>query len=101
MKTPQQIIQDTYDNNPKLKEQLDLYSLTLEDVGVLSLKKRPKPTKVGEEDDNCIMGKYNNDAPIIIWYSVEDDEAVQYSVSFTHPKTDESMREKRLDRIGK
>lgn len=86
MKTPQQIIKDTYDNNPKLKVQLDYYGLTLDDVGVQFMQSNEY---------------YNRDEPIILGYSMQDEKVVNCFVSFTHDKTDEVMREKRLERIGK
>ena len=86
MKTPQQIIQDTYDTNPKLKEQLDLYGLTLDDVGVQFIQ----------------SNEYHmHNEPVILGYSIEDDEVVSCFVSFTHAKTGAFMREKRLERIGR
>ena len=86
MKTPQQIIQDTYDNNPKLKEQLDLYGLTLDDVGVQFIQSNEY---------------YNHGEPIILGYSTQEEKVVNCFVSFTHIKTAENLRERRLARIGK
>ena len=86
MKTPQQIIQDTYDNNPKLKEQLDYYGLSLDDVGVQFIQSNEY---------------YKRDEPITLGYSMQDEEVVSCFVSFVHPKTEENMREKRLQAIGK
>lgn len=86
MKTPRQIVQDTYDNNPKLKEQLDFYGLTLEDVGIQFIQSNEY---------------YNHNEPIILYYSLEEEKVIRCFVSFTHIKTEESLRKKRLERISK
>ena len=84
MKTTQQIIQDTHDTNPKLKEQLELYGLTLEDVGVQMIQSKEY---------------HEQNKPIMLGYSMQDEEVVSLSVHFTVPGHEEAMREKRLEKI--
>ena len=54
---------------PKLKDQLDLYDLTLDDVGVQFIQSNEY---------------YNCEEPIILSYSMEDDEVMNCFVGFTH-----------------
>jgi len=61
MKTPQQIIQDTYDNNPKLKEQLDYYGLTLDDVGIQFIQSN----EYHKQDKTFILGNSMQDEEVI------------------------------------
>lgn len=86
MKTPQQIIHDTYDNNPKLKEQLDYYGLTLDDVGIQFIQSNEY---------------HKREEPIILGYSMQDEKVVNCFVSFIHNKTEDDMREMRLKYLGK
>jgi len=102
MKTTQQIIQHTYDTNPNLKEQLDLYGLTLKDVGITYWNKNhTKVFKKGEIPDVRIEAQHNAEAPIVLGYSMEDKKVMSHLVSFTHPKIEESMRVRRLGKIGR
>ena len=88
MKNIQQIIKDTVENSPKLQAELKDYGLTLDDVGLQTIQSKEYFSD-GE------------DKPIILNYSVADEKVVSRSVSFVHPKTDDSMREKRLQAIQK
>jgi hypothetical protein len=88
MKTTQQIINDTVENSTELQEELKYYGLTIEDVGLQTIQSK----------EYFLDGE---DKPIILNYSVQDDAVVSRSISFVHSKTDDSMREKRLERIGK
>ena len=87
MKATKQIIQDTYDNNPKLKEQLDFYKLSLEDVGL----------QVIQTKSHFVTG---DNKPIVLGYSMEEERVISCSTSFVHPLIEESMRENRLQAIS-
>jgi len=86
MKTTQQILQTEYETNPQLKEQLQTNGLTLDDVGINFMQSNEY---------------HKQNEPIILNYSMQDEEVVGISISFTHEKVEDKMRVKRLERIDK
>jgi len=84
MKTTQQILQTEYETNPQLKEQLQANGLTLDDVGINFMQSNEY---------------YKQNEPIILNYSMQDEEVVGISISFTHEKVEDKMRVKRLELV--
>ncbi len=75
MKTVQQIIQETYNTKANFREQIKLYDLSLDEVGVITYSHNPK------NSDAIILDSYKSDSPIVLLFSKEDDKVVSQSVS--------------------
>jgi len=86
MITTQQILKTAYESTPKLKEQLDAHGLTLDDVGIHFIR-----SKEYHKQDN----------PVILNYSMQDEEVVGMTIHFTHERIEDKMRAARLERVGK
>ena len=86
MKTTQQILKTAYESTPKLKEQLDVHGLTLDDVGIHFIQSNEY---------------HKQDNPVILNYSMQDEEVVGITISFTHEKVEDKMRAARLERVEK
>jgi len=77
MRNAKQIITNTYETNPKLKQDLEAYGLTLDEVGLHVWDKNPyKPNKQAIDSNAVMVSEYNPTAPIILGYSLEDQKVV-------------------------
>lgn len=95
MKSNEQIIQETYDKQQEFRDQLAYYELSLDDVGVVHMMNSDMNIS-----DNHVLGVFDSRLPIVLLYSLEDDEAFSYCVDL-YSKNEELMRKKRLAKIGK
>ena len=74
MKTAEQIIKETYENNPKFKAQVEAHDITLQDVGVVFLP------------GNERMAFGTDGKALTLGYNIEAQKVVSCFTDFTHPK---------------
>lgn len=84
--SPKEIIEDAYNTIPKLKKQLDLYGLALDDVGI-------------DVWGKGLITQFNKTAPIVLGYNIDTAKVFSLTVSFDNPKIMNSEYE-RLERAS-
>ena len=73
------IINSIYKKKELFRKKLEVYNLTIKDVGIVYFRFNPFNSLV---ENNTIV--FNSKAPIFLWVSIEDNRIVSCSVDFTH-----------------
>lgn len=94
MKTAAQIINEVMSHeNGKLKQSLELYDLSINDIGVY-IYDEDKQTLQNINDDK------SESFPLQIWYEIKKNKIHSLITNYTHEKIENHTRTKRLEKIG-